>query len=65
MKLISVQSRGDRLVKVWEVDYISYQVSWRQIEAGLSEFVFMDFRNCQTLKSALDTASEWLEGATV
>ena len=65
MKLISVQSRGNRLVKVWEVDYIGYQVSWKQIEVGLLEFAFMGYRNCETLKSTLDTGSEWLEGATV
>jgi len=65
MKLISVQSRGNRLVKVWEVDYIGYQVSRKQIEVGLSEFVFIGYRNCETLKSALDTGSEWLEGVMV
>ena len=65
MKLISVQSRGDRLVKVWEVDYIGFQVSWKQIEVGLRGFVFMGYANYPELDAALSKGAEWLEGAAL
>jgi hypothetical protein len=66
MKLISVQSRGNRLVRVIDRGGFSgYRYKVEPKVMGKARFRIRDCYCYQTEEAALQAAEEWLEGATV
>jgi len=68
MKLISVQSRGNRLVSVSEDKNIgagNWLLRYKQFDYCKGRYVAIDLQWFMLLQTALDMAAEWLEGATV
>jgi hypothetical protein len=69
MKLISVQSRGDRLAVVSSSDptgdKIKFSVQQLKWLAAYGEFFIVNIEIEENLGNAKRAAAEWLEGATV
>jgi hypothetical protein len=60
MKLISVQSRGDRLVKVWQLRPGAHHSQYRKLSNKTKQLSHVYHK---TVEEALKAAEEWLEGA--
>lgn len=66
MKLISVQSRGDRLVRCfdeWETG--KWRLSLKELCTFKKRYVQVGVEWFRTKKSLLEAANTWLEGATI
>ncbi len=62
MKLISCQSRGDRLVKIYQ-DNLTFVVDGLIIPRGLNEHQQWHASFATSKPKAFEAAEEWLKGA--
>ena len=74
MKLISVQSRGDRLVKIWQTKPVyearkenkkPFAIYKGEMCLNRGGFKFVGESHFYQDFSAFKAAAEWLEGATI
>lgn len=65
MKLISVQSRGDRLAIVQQLEILGSDFVLTRKKFGVKKFKQYRFRAFAVKESALKAAEKWLEGAEV
>jgi hypothetical protein len=68
MKLISVQSRGNRLVRVYgglTAKTLVWSALCKQFDDKKKRFQAVINRERKTERTVLKAAEEWLEGATV
>lgn len=69
MKLISVQSRGDRLVRIEKDSQVEgiggFSVIFKRFSKRQKSFIVMGFGRRGWINAAMNVAEEWLKGAKV
>jgi len=69
MKLISVQSRGNRLVRIEKDSQVEgvggFSVIFKRFSKRQKSFIILGFERRGWINAAMNVAENWLKGATV